>query len=391
MKLSEFDYNLPKDLIAQFPADKRDESRLMVLSRTTGTIEHKRFFEITEYLKNGDVLVLNDTRVIPARLYGKKSTSGEVEVFLLNVAAGFSLRESTRQVWKCLIGNSKGIKPESEIHFEHGLNAKVIKKNADESWLIELSVGQASRLSVIEAIDKIGIMPLPPYIKRGKGNNPLISPAHHSDGHPPSLGKRGTPFLPPLVKGDIGGLNALDRERYQTVFAKKEGAVAAPTAGLHFTNELLANIKSIGVEIQYITLHTGWGTFKPVKVDDITKHKMPKEYYEISNKVFESIKNAKKENRRIIAVGTTATRTLETCVKNGWDNPILEGCTDLFVYPGFNFKVVDAIVTNFHLPKSTLLMLVSAFAGRDFIMKAYKTAIENNYRFFSYGDAMLIV
>lgn len=358
MKLLEFDYNLPKDLIAQFPADKRDESRLMILHRGTGKIEHKRFFEITEYLKNGDVLVLNDTRVIPARLYGKKTTGGNVEVFLLekeerdataSVAAGFSLR---KQTWKCLIGNSKGIKPASEIEFDKDLKAKVVKKNEDGSWCVELSAEE----DVKEAINKIGIMPLPPYIKRGKGD-----------------------------------ANEIDKEQYQTVFAKKEGAVAAPTAGLHFTNELLAKIKSIGVEIQYVTLHTGWGTFKPVKVDDITKHKMPEEYYEISDKVFESIKNAKKENRRVIAVGTTATRTLESCVRNGWGNPNLKGYTDLFVYPGFKFNVVDAMITNFHLPKSTLLMLVSAFAGKDLIMKAYKTAIENKYRFFSYGDAMMIV
>ena len=359
MNTKEFDYNLPKELIAQFPVDKRDESRLMVIHRDSGTIDHKRFFEITEYLKCGDLLLLNNTRVIPARLYGKRATGGIVEVFLLNVAAGFSLRESTGQIWKCLIGNSKGMKPESEIHFEHGLNAKVIKKNADGSWFVELSVGQASRLSVKEAINKIGIMPLPPYIKRGKGQ-----------------GARG---------------KELDRERYQTVFAKKDGAVAAPTAGLHFTDELLSKIKSIGVEIQYITLHTGWGTFKPVKENDITKHKMPEEYYEIAPEIFNSIKNAKEEGRRIIAVGTTSTRTIEACVKNGWAHPILKGCTDLFIYPGFVFKVVDAMVTNFHLPKSTLFMLVCAFADKDFIMKAYETAIENKYRFFSYGDAMMIL
>ena len=389
MNLSEFDYNLPKKLIAQFPQEKRDESRLLVLDRSTGAITHKRFFEITEYLKKGDVLVLNNTRVIPARLYGKKTSGGIVEVFLLEQLdkERITHHASRIQIWKCLIGNSKGIKPakeiipsllpspqrgegsflyplpagerievrgQNEIYFEHDLKAKILEKNEDESWLIEFS----AKGDINEAINKIGIMPLPPYIKR--------------------------------VMGQGARVKEIDKERYQTVFAKKDGAVAAPTAGLHFTDELLAKIRAIGVEIQYITLHTGWGTFKPVKVDDITKHKMPEEYYEIAPEVFNSIKNAKEDGRRIIAVGSTSLRTIEACVKNGWDNPILKGCTNLFIYPGFNFKVVDAMATNFHLPKSTLLMLVCAFAGRDFIMKAYKEAIENNYRFFSYGDAMMI-
>lgn len=370
--IKDFDYSLPKKLIAQFPAEKRDETRLMILNRRTEKTGHKRFFEITDYLKNGDILVLNDTRVIPARLYGKKNTKGCVEVFLLEGV--------NKQTWKCLLGNSKGITPKSTLEFEDCLKARIIAKNKDGSWLIEFS----AKGDLQEIINKIGVMPLPPYIKRGKGNNPLT---------------------PHFSKGGQGGLKELDKERYQTVFAKKNGAVAAPAAGLHFTDELLSKIKSIGVEIQYITLHTGWGTFKPIKVQDATQHKMPEEYYEVEKKVFESIKAAKKQGRRIIAVGSTSLRTLETMVNPplppftkvggeggfGWDNPMLKGYTDLFIYPGFRFKVVDAMLTNFHLPKSTLFLLVCAFAGRDMIMSAYKEAIDKNYRFFSYGDAMLIL
>ncbi|MBI5683310.1 MAG: tRNA preQ1(34) S-adenosylmethionine ribosyltransferase-isomerase QueA [Deltaproteobacteria bacterium] len=369
MDIKEFDYNLPKELIAQFPQEKRDESRLMIAHRDTGKIGHKRFFEITDYLKCGDVLVLNNTRVIPARLYGKKSTSGEVEVFLLeqqssSIGQASCLSKKNIQIWKCLIGNSKGIRQENIIEFEDSLKARIIAKNEDGSWLVEFF----AKGDIKEVINKIGIMPLPPYIKRVRSQKPALEGFN-----------RGSE------------VREMDIERYQTVFAKKDGAVAAPTAGLHFTDELLTKIKSIGVEVLYITLHTGWGTFKPVKVQDITKHRMMAEYYEISPNVFEAIKNAHKENRRIIAVGTTATRTLESCVRTGWESPNLKGYTDLFIYPGFKFKVMDAMVTNFHLPKSTLFMLVCAFAGRDFIMKSYKLAIEDNYRFFSYGDAMMIL
>lgn len=352
MRLEDFNYHLPKELIAQLPCEKRDESRLMVLHKNNGAIEHKKFFELTEYLKPGDVIVLNNTKVIPARLFGKKTTGGRVEILLIQSPTPH-IPHPTSQLWSCLISQARGLKRGSEIAFEHGLRARVVKKLAEGEWIVELYAD----IEIDKAIEHVGRMPLPPYIKR-----------HMEE---------------PLA--------LLDRERYQTVFAKEKGAIAAPTAGLHFTPELLKTILNLGVEIVYITLHTGLGTFKPVKTEDITMHKMEPEYYNVEPAAFEAVKKAKKEKRRIIAVGSTATRALETMVKHGWEKPSLSGATDLFIYPGYRLNAVDAMITNFHLPKSTLLMLVAAFAGRDFIMTAYEEAVRLGYRFFSYGDAMLIV
>lgn len=364
MKLEEFNYILPKELIAQFPSEIRENSRLIILNRQDHTIEHKNFFDLTQYLKSGDVLILNNTKVIPARLIGKKTTGGTVEILLLNkseikqpnIAYNIANRfEDKSQIWNCLINKVRGLKAGSEIIFALGLVAEIIEKAAEEGiWIIKLN----AQIEIDKAIELAGKMPLPPYIKRDGAEDKNYE---------------------------------LDNDRYQTIFATEKGAIAAPTAGLHFTKELLEKIKNLGAEIHYITLHTGIGTFKPVKVDDIQTHKMGHEQYNIDNTVFEAIIKAKKEKRRVIAVGTTATRALESMVQNSWEKPILSGTTDLFIYPGYKFKIADALLTNFHLPKSTLIMLASAFAGKDFLMRAYKEAIHLGYRFFSYGDAMLIL
>lgn len=348
--LASFDYPLPKTLIAQFPSERRDESRLMVLHKGTGDVEHKRFFEIIEYLSCGDALVLNDTRVIPARLFGSRPTGGVVEVLLLE-----AIRDGVHsQRWVCLLNPTKGIKPGIVITFDEGLKGEVIARKGDGGCEVELSC----RENIRDVIERIGVMPLPPYIKR---------------------------------EPDKREIDRLDRERYQTVFARRDGAVAAPTAGLHFTEGLLTDIRAKGVEVLYLTLHTGWGTFKPVREGDIRRHRMLSEYYEIEPSTFLAIKRAKWEGRRVIAVGTTTTRALEDSIQGGWDKPRLQGSTDLYIYPGFEFKVVDGLITNFHLPRSTLLIMVSAFAGRDVIMNSYQEAIREGYRFFSYGDAMMIV
>lgn len=349
MQLEDFNYHLPRELIAQLPCEKRDESRLMILHRKDGTIKHRKFFELTDYLKHGDVVALNNTKVIPARLYGKKTTGGTVEILLIQRLQ----TADQNSLWRCLINPSKGLKKGSEILFDHGMYAMVIEKESG-AWLINLHADT----DIDKAIENIGTMPLPPYIKRASGENRI---------------------------------SELDRERYQTIFAKEKGAIAAPTAGLHFTPELLKMIQNLGVEILYITLHTGIGTFKPVKEADITRHRMTPEYYDIHPSAFEAVRKAKQERRRIIAVGSTVTRTLETMVKQSWENPQLTGSTDLFIYPGYKFHVVDALITNFHLPKTTLLMLVAAFAGMDFIKMAYAEAVQLRYRFFSYGDAMMIM
>ena len=362
MRLEEFNYYLPKELIAQFPCERRDKSKLMLLSRKDGTIEHRNFSDLTEYLKPGDILILNNTKVIPTRLFGKKTTGGAVEVLLIQKreisqplpdnAPGIARPIS--QIWSCLISKTAGIKKGSVIVFEHGLKAVIIEKGVDGNWVIELYAD----IEIDKAIEMVGKMPLPPYIKRDKGQNKS---------------------------------SEFDKERYQTVFAKEKGAIAAPTAGLHFTDELLKKIQCLGMDIFYITLHTGLGTFKPVKTEDITEHKMESEHYNIDRAVFEAIKKAKMENRRVITVGTTATRALEAMAQHGWERPILSGATNIFIYPGYKFNTADAIITNFHLPKSTLIMLAAAFAGRGFIMRAYEEAIRLRYRFFSYGDAMMIL
>jgi len=349
MKLKDFDYQLPRELIAQQPARPRDSSRLLVLDRMTGGIEHRRFFEIGNFLRAGDVLVVNDSEVFPARLFGKKETGGRLEVFLHKKIKG--------GLWECLIGGRtrEGVK----IVFGRGLSATILKNCQNGVWEVKFNRNE-SELKKIAA--RIGLTPLPPYIKRKPG------------------GRKS------------------DRLDYQTVYAgeKNPGSVAAPTAGLHFTPRLIKKLKDRGVQIEKITLHVGLGTFAPVKVGRITDHKMHSEWAKITPKTLSAIVKARQEGRRIVAVGTTSIRTLEAAFASG-RVPVLpkrksgfQSDIDLFIYPGYKFKAVDAIITNFHLPESTLLMLVSAFAGRKKILSVYREAVRKKYRFFSYGDAMLI-
>ena len=343
--ISEYDYELPKELIAQKPSEKRENCKMMVLDRKEQSVEHKHFYDITEYFDENDVIVLNNTKVIPARLLGKKNTGANIEVFLL--------KQISDKVWEVLINPSKRVKEESLIDISPDLYVKVLTRQNEGKWLVELHYDG----DFYQILDKVGNIPLPPYIER------TMTDAQ---------------------------LKALDYDRYQTVYAEKEGSVAAPTAGLHFTRDLLNKLEEKGVTICYVTLNVGLGTFRPVKVENILEHKMDSEEYEISKQTAEIIMNAKKQGKRITAVGTTTVRTLESCMQK-YDE-ILEVVDDstLFIYPGFEFKVIDRLITNFHLPKSTLLMLVSALAGKDYIFKAYKEAIEKKYKFYSYGDCMLI-
>jgi len=360
MQISDFDYNLHKELIAIEPAEPRDSSRLLVLQKKKGTIEHGRFSEIIDYMQAGDVLVLNNTKVFSARLLGVKSVSGgKMEVFLLK-----NISVSGLEVWECLIGG-RGAKAGLKIEFTKGLVAEVVADNADGTWQVKFNRHGSDFMVVV---DEIGSLPLPPYIEKARQYK--------------ALNRQGT------------GVN--DRKSYQTVYAadEKRGSVAAPTAGLHFTPELMRKIKDKGVQIEFVTLHVGMGTFAPVKVDNILDHKMHAEYVEIEKVVAENIITAKAEKRRIIAVGTTSARALEAMFQvQGSSLKISDHAAwvDIFIYPGYDFKVVDALITNFHLPKSTLLILVSALAGAENIRRAYAEAIEKKYRFYSYGDAMLIV
>ncbi|MBU4457361.1 MAG: tRNA preQ1(34) S-adenosylmethionine ribosyltransferase-isomerase QueA [Candidatus Omnitrophica bacterium] len=359
MKLTDFDYNLPKELIAQYPSEAREESRLLVLHRETGKIEHRIFRDIVGYFNQGDFLALNNTKVVPARLVGRKQSGGKIEALVLfgegcppAVAGEVSLAsrrsrgplaERVKDECEVLLKPTRGCKIGSKLIFGDGeLKAEVSMIENGRRFLRFECNGNFEKL-----LDKFGKMPLPPYIKR----EPVDS----------------------------------DRDRYQTVYADKKGAVAAPTAGLHFTKDILSQISRKGVDVDYVTLHVGYGTFKPVKVEDITAHKMEEEYFEIDKKVIEKLKNKK---QRTIAVGTTTCRALETV----FSEPLAyHGWTDLFIYPPREFKRVDALLTNFHLPRTTLLMLVSAFCGRELLMKAYEEAIRERYRFYSYGDAMLIL
>ena len=347
MKLSEFDYSLPKERIAQYPAKEREKCRLMVLDRKAHTVQHKVFEDIAGYFRKGDCLVLNDTKVMPARLFGRRKTGGKVEIFLLDTPSS-----EKDQVAEALIRPSARLKEGERIALESGDEAEILGRGP---------IGRHVRFS--RAIDSIlneaGHVPLPPYIDR---------PDEPSDRHD-----------------------------YQTVYSAREGATASPTAGLHFTNELLDKIRGLGVNIAYVTLHTNYGTFAPVKVDAVEDHRMHKEYFELSAEAARTIIGSKKDGGSIFAVGTTTARVLEHCasmIANALDPAEVKTCsghTDLFIYPGFKFRVVDHLITNFHLPKSTLLLLVSAFAGKEFILGAYRQAIETDYRFFSYGDAMLIL
>jgi len=340
MKTDDFDFELPEELIAQHPILKRDNSRMMVLDRKTGDIEHKNFFEIIDYLEKGDTLVLNDTKVIPARLFGTKDkTDAHIELLLL--------KNTKNNIWECLVKPAKRVKEGTIISFGDGLlKAKCIKvldEGIRHFTLIYDGI-------LYEILDKLGSMPLPPYIKE----------------------------------------KLEDKDRYQTVYAKNIGSAAAPTAGLHFTKELLKQIEDKGVIICYVTLHVGLGTFRPVNVEDVTTHKMHSEFYMMSREVADILNKAKKENRRIISVGTTSTRTLETIANKYNEFRECSGYTDIFIYPGYEFKAIDALITNFHLPKSTLIMLVSALSTKEIILNAYSEAVKNNYRFFSFGDAMFI-
>ncbi len=335
---SDYDYYLPEELIAQTPLINRSESRLMVLDKNTNTIEHKRFSDIIDYLSSNDVLVLNDTKVIPARLYGHKEDTGALIEILL-------LKDLGNNVWQTLAKPQRRVKIGSIISFGDGrLKAKCIKK--EDMGICEFELIYEGIL--VEILDSLGEMPLPPYIHE----------------------------------------KLEDKDRYQTVYAKNPGSAAAPTAGLHFTPDLLERIKEKNIEIIYVTLHVGLGTFRPVEEDDLTNHIMHSEYYEITQDAADRLNQAKRDGKRIIAVGTTSTRTLESAYNDGF-----KACcenTSIFIYPGYKFKAIDAQITNFHLPKSTLIMLVSAFAGREFILDAYKNAVEEKYRFFSFGDAMFI-
>ncbi|MDE6138148.1 MAG: tRNA preQ1(34) S-adenosylmethionine ribosyltransferase-isomerase QueA [Candidatus Gastranaerophilales bacterium] len=347
MNISEFDYVLPENLIAQLPADKRENSKMLVLDKNKQTLEHKHFFDITDYIDSNSILVLNNTKVLPARLYGTKETGAKIEVFLLEA-------QNKTNYWSCLIKPSKRVKPDNIITISEELKVRPIKRLEDDGeWLVEL----IHEGDLFEILHKVGNIPLPPYIER-------------------------------KLKSDE--LKQFDMERYQTVYAKDEGSVAAPTAGLHFTQEILEKLKAKGVEIVYVTLNVGLGTFRPVKCENILDHKMHSETFEITQEAADKINSAKAQGKKLIAVGTTTVRTLETAYKK---YGCLKACHDhseLFIYPPYEFKVIDSLITNFHLPKSTLLMLVSALAGKDFIFNAYKEAIKNEYRFFSYGDCMLI-
>ena len=340
MKLEEFDYNLPKELIAQVPIQKRDESRLMVVDRENRTIEDKVFKDIIDYLEPGDCLVRNNTKVIPARLYGKKDTGANVEFVLLKQLEG--------DIWESIVRPGNKLKPGSKVIFGDGLlNAEILEVLEDGTRKVKFTYEGIFN----EILDKIGLMPLPPYIHESLKEN----------------------------------------DRYQTVYAKYEGSAAAPTAGLHFTPELLKKIEEKGIKIANVTLHVGIGTFRPVKEENIEEHKMHTEHFYIKQEDVEKINEAKNNGKKVIAVGTTSCRVLETIAdENTGLVKQIESDTGIYIYPGYKFKCVDGLITNFHLPKSTLLMLVSALADREFILEAYNKAVEEKYRFFSLGDAMFI-
>lgn len=340
MKTSDFNYELPSQLIAQTPAEPRDSSRLMLLDRKTGNTENKIFKDLTQLLSPGDCLVLNDTRVIPARIFGTKKDTGAVVEFLL-------LKQQENLLWECLCGPGKKARAGARFTFGEGrLNGTVVQVLSNGNRIVEFKCNG----NIFAVLDEIGQMPLPPYIKE----------------------------------------KLADRERYQTVYSEHLGSAAAPTAGLHFTENMLSEIKAKGVRLAYVTLHVGLGTFRPVKVEDVTKHIMHKEHYIMPAETADIINDTKKQGGRVICVGTTSCRTVESVAAKNGRICSDEGDTGIFIYPGYKFKCMDALITNFHLPESTLIMLISAFAGYDNVMNAYKTAVEEKYRFFSFGDAMFI-
>lgn len=339
MRTDDFDYYLPEELIAQHPAEKRDHARLLVLDKETGEHEDKYFYDIIDYLNPGDVLVMNDTRVIPARLFGHREGKEEsIEVFLLKNIEG--------KIWECLVRPGKKMKIGTKVIFSDELKLEVIDIKEDGNRVVEFEYEGIFN----EILDKLGNMPLPPYIKE----------------------------------------ELKEAEEYQTVYSKNPGSVAAPTAGLHFTKELLEKIEAKGVKLAYLTLEVGLGTFRPVSVDDVNDHKMHSEFYNLSKETADIINEAHNKGHRVIATGTTSIRTLESVYKKHSEITEDSGWTDIFIYPGFKFEVVDALITNFHLPKSTLVMLVAALTSKDMILDTYKYAVEEKYRFFSFGDAMFI-
>lgn len=340
MRTEDFDFNLPENLIAQTPLDKRDNSKLLILNKDTGEIEHSHFHNIINELNEGDVLVLNDTKVMPARIYGtKEETDACIELLML--------KETNKDTWECLTKPAKRVKIDTVISFGDGrLKARCVGLGEEGIRTFKLEYTGI----LYEILDALGEMPLPPYIHE----------------------------------------KLKDKNRYQTVYAKNIGSAAAPTAGLHFTDELLNSIKEKNIQIVNVTLHVGLGTFRPVSVEDVTKHHMHNEFYTMDKNAANILNQAKEENRRIIAVGTTSTRTLETIINTFGEFKECSGWTDIFIYPGYEFKAIDALITNFHLPKSTLIMLVSAFAGKEKILNAYNEAVKNKYRFFSFGDSMFI-
>ena len=339
MKVEEFNYDLPKELIAQTPYDKRDEARLMVLDKENKTIEHKIFKDILDYLNPGDCLVINNTKVIPARLYGKKDTGANAEFLLLKRLEG--------DEWEAMVRPGNKLKPGTKVEFGEGLlKAEVLEVMPGGNRKVKFEYNGIFN----EILDKIGLMPLPPYITE----------------------------------------KLKDKSKYQTVYAKYDGSAAAPTAGLHFTEELLEKVKQKGVQIAKVTLHVGIGTFRPVKVENVEDHSMHSEHYYIKQEEAEKINKAKAEGHKIIAVGTTSCRVLESASDENGKVHEIEDDTNIFIYPGYKFKCIDSLITNFHLPESTLIMLVSSLAGKEFIMKAYKEAVKEQYKFFSFGDAMII-
>jgi S-adenosylmethionine:tRNA ribosyltransferase-isomerase len=343
MLITEFDYELPEELIAQEPLEKRESSRMLVVGRAGKSFQDEQFFNFPRFLKKGDVVVLNNTKVFPARLFGVSETGAKIEVFLV--------RETENQVWETLARPARRLKTGKKIIFGANLSAEVLEKSEEGRVFVKFEAdGDFDAI-----LDEIGKTPLPPYIKRAEGN-----------------------------------LDA-DRERYQTVFAREKGAIAAPTAGLHFTPASLEEIKNLGATLAEITLHVGYGTFEPVRVDDLSEHKVMAERYEINEETAEILNRAKAENRRIIAIGTTTTRALESAAQS--DGKIQSGkrLADLTITPGYKFKAIDGLLTNFHLPQSSLLVLVSTFAGHELIMNAYRHAVGSRYRFYSYGDCMLII
>lgn len=342
MYVKDFNYHLPQELIARYPASERDASRLMLLNRQSGDVGEDIFRNISSQFKSGDLLVMNDTRVIPARLFGNKDTGGKVEIFLLR------REDCNSERWSCLMRSSKGIREGRVIHLAAGVTARICAKLNNESWQIEFS----GTVDFCSWLEREGHIPLPPYLQRDD--------------------------------------EVQDRERYQTVFAQNAGAVAAPTAGLHFTHSLLAELEANGVQITPLTLHTGLGTFQPMRVERVEDHQIHTEYYSIPAATADAIRTTKTRGGRVVAVGTTTARALEHAALGDGNVRAGDGEADIFIYPGYTFAVVDALVTNFHLPESTLLMLVSAFAGREFVLEAYREAVNRGFRFYSYGDAMFI-